>query len=169
MPNELLIQPEFIPRDYELAVIAWCEENSHYLQPIPYGNGKLSARMRMMLGKQRNAEYEFPEIFYPLRIEAQKYFPEEQFNQLIINRYLTKEGIGAHIDAADIYGPVVFGVSFGSSAKMIFRRNDESETYALEPRMAYAMTCECRYYWTHEVSKAVRHTTRWSVTMRTIR
>lgn len=169
MPNGLLIQPEFLPAHYELEIVAWCEANSQYLQPIPYGIGKFSSRMRMMLGKQREQEFVFPEIFYPLRNEARKYFPEEEFNQLIINRYLSKEGIGAHIDATDIYGPVVFGVSCGSSAKMTFRRDGQSETYLLEPRTAYAMTGECRYFWTHEISRAVRPVTRWSVTMRTIK
>lgn len=168
MPNGFSTQSEFIPEWYESQVIQWCEENSHFLQPIPYGNGKFSGRMRMMLGKQREVEYEFPDIFLPLRIEAQKYFPGEQFNQLIVNRYLNKEGIGAHIDAIDIYGPVVFGVSLGSPAKMVFTRNSEKESYFLDRRMAYVMTSESRYEWKHEVPKATRTVTRWSVTMRTI-
>jgi len=167
MPNGFFSQPEFIPLEYEVALIAWCEENTHYLQPIPYGAGKFSARMRMKLGKQRDETLEFPEIFLPLQAEARKLFPSEQFNQLIINRYLTREGIGAHIDDTDIYGPVVFGVSLGSAAKMVFTKDGQKEVFPLERRMAYVMTGEARTDWKHEVPKAVRTVTRWSITMRT--
>lgn len=93
-----------------------------------------------------------------------------QPDQAIINRYLTGEGIGAHIDHTELFGDIVVSVSLGCQAKMRFRKGSAVFDQVVKPLSAYAMTGESRYDWTHEMPKSKsQRDTRFSITFRQVK
>jgi len=86
--------------------------------------------------------------------------------QAIVQMYPAGAGIGWHRDAPEL-GPVVIGVSLGSSALLRFapqRDSPEVVNFAVPARSVYVMTGEARYQWLH--SLAAVKSARVSITFR---
>ncbi len=91
----------------------------------------------------------------------------DEFAQAIVTWYPPGYGIGPHADA-ESFGNTVFGVSLGTTTKMLFRRGDEQFTQILERRALLVMTGQSRWEWTHEIEGRHVKETRWSVTYRSV-
>jgi len=90
-------------------------------------------------------------------------------DQAIINRYLTGEGIGPHVDHTELFGNTVVSVSIGCETTMRFKKAGDTFDQIVKPRSAYAMTGDSRYGWTHEMPKSKRQcATRFSITFREV-
>ncbi len=122
-----------------------------------------------------------PEIPPQLQIIGERLFAEGYFaktpDQVIVNEYLSDQGIAAHIDRIS-FGPAVATVSLLESWPMQFAGiNDEKIEVLLESRSLAVMTNESRYKWTHGIAKRksdpvgglrVQRKRRLSLTYRTI-
>lgn len=98
--------------------------------------------------------------------------------QVIVNEYLSGQGIAAHIDRQS-FGPAVATVSLIESWPMLFKNlggNDEFEVL-LEAKSLAVMTKQSRLEWSHEIKKRrsdrigglkIRRGRRLSLTYRTI-
>jgi alkylated DNA repair dioxygenase AlkB len=80
-------------------------------------------------------------------------------NQIIINKYVAGEGIGAHTDHEDCFGKDVASLSLGSEVKMTFRPvkgKAEGETIKLPLQVGSLLTFgeDARYKWTHAIEKS---------------
>jgi len=97
------------------------------------------------------------------------------FTQCIVNRYLSGQGIGRHIDHP-AYGPYIACFTFGSAATMLFTHPDGRRVdVPVAPGSLYVMTGDARSVWSHEMPSRltdpsqtgrVRRDTRTSVTFR---
>lgn len=89
-------------------------------------------------------------------------------NQAIVNRYLTGECIGAHIDHEELFGDTIVSISIGSTATIRFRSpKGETHDHVIEKRSVYAMTRSARYEYTHEMKKLPKSSQeRFSITFR---
>jgi alkylated DNA repair dioxygenase AlkB len=118
----------------------------HYGARYDYGSSSISE-----LGSA-------PEIPKVLNIIGERLFKEGYFSrvpeQVIVNEYLTDQGISAHIDQLS-FGGAVATVSLLESWPMLFRRTDGTAKVEvfLEVRSLALMTGEARYEWTHEIVK----------------
>lgn len=73
-------------------------------------------------------------------------------DQVIINDYLTGQGISPHIDCEPCFGHRIFSLSLGSAAVMEFTHPDhEKVPITLEPRSLTMMYGEARYNWKHGI------------------
>jgi alkylated DNA repair dioxygenase AlkB len=114
---------------------------------------------------------DIPEYMYPLIDKLNSILPDFMPDQAIVNRYLTGEGIGAHIDHPELFGDTVVSMSFGCGCTMKFVEEGTGKTYEqkVEPGSVYAMTGPSRSNWTHEMVKSKRQcSTRYSITFRTV-
>ncbi len=76
------------------------------------------------------------------------------FDQIIINQYLSGQGIAPHIDNTQIFGSVIACVSLGSGLEIEFTRpNYESVKVYVEPNSVYIMSGEARYQYLHGIAK----------------
>lgn len=108
-----------------------------------------------------------------------------EFNSCLINKYLQNHYIRAHRDTDNAFGkePVVVGISFGSSAEIMFKRvtynginkalskRDKHAAHlnfkwTLKTNSLFIMAGSSQKYWTHQVPKASRITPRISLTFR---
>ena len=112
-----------------------------------------------------------PEAFHPLRARAAALItvPEDDLAEVLVTEYPPGAGIGWHRDAPQ-FGTVV-GVSLASACRMRFQRGtgETRETRAMElaPRSAYVLAGEVRWAWQHTIPAT--KTTRYSITLRTLR
>jgi ribonuclease HI len=110
-----------------------------------------------------------PSIFQDLIISKFKgvlkgYKPD----QAIVNRYLSKQGIGKHIDHKKLFKDKIVCITIGSGADMIFRNDGESVTVKTEPGSYYMMSGDARWKWTHEMPKRYLESPRYSITFRIV-
>ncbi len=97
-------------------------------------------------------------------------------DQVIVNEYIGKQGIGKHIDCAPCFEDGVATISLLESWEMIFREGRRAcVPKLLEHRSVAIMTGDARYRWSHEIparskepSGLQRHR-RVSVTFRKVR
>jgi alkylated DNA repair dioxygenase AlkB len=110
------------------------------------------------------------------RLVAECYFAQTP-TQVIVNEYLTDQGIAAHIDRVS-FGPAVATISLLESWPMTFKKaGREDMDVLLESGSLAVMTGESRYEWTHQIRarkfdqqgamKVSRHR-RLSLTYRTV-
>ena len=106
----------------------------------------------------------------------------EDPSQVIVNQYLAsasrKDGIAAHRDRADCFGPVVATISLLESWVMRFTRGSHESVDVVLPRFSCAiLSGPARYDWQHGIQPRqydrvggvrVRRNRRVSVTFRTI-
>jgi len=108
-----------------------------------------------------------------------------EFNSCLINKYLEDHYIRAHRDTDRAFGkePLIAGVSFGSSAEIIFKRvvynginkalskRDKKSKHLnfklkLNPNSLFIMAGSSQKYWTHQVPKKDYEQPRISLTFR---
>ena len=98
--------------------------------------------------------------------------------QVIVNEYLSGQGIAAHVDKQS-FGPAVATISLIESWPMLFRSlgNDVEFEVLLEMKSLAVMTKQSRIEWSHEIKKRnsdkigglkIRRGRRLSLTYRTI-
>jgi alkylated DNA repair dioxygenase AlkB len=98
-------------------------------------------------------------------------------NQVIVNEYLSDQGIGAHIDRVS-FGPEVATISLLESWPMTFKNREGSALdVLLEVGSLALMTGAARYEWTHQIRPKkydthtgvkVQRVRRLSLTFRTV-
>jgi alkylated DNA repair dioxygenase AlkB len=125
-------------------------------QTIQYGLGYIR-------GKIVQCE-PFPKFIHDI---AQKI--DSNINNCVINIYPPKTSIGIHIDDINL-GPVIYGLSFGSSATLELQnpRSSEKLLYLLEPNSLYVLKDKYRYDWCHQTYPD-NINTRISITFRNIK
>jgi len=78
------------------------------------------------------------------------------FDQMVLIKYPIGAGIGAHTDAP-CFGPVVLGLSLGTSCQMLFTHSNLRDfKLLLEPRSLLVLSGESRFSWTHEIASLRR-------------
>lgn len=127
-----------------------------------------------------------PEPPAPLREVAAKLvgsgFYDVEPDQIIVNEYVVDDenvqGIAAHRDRTDSFGPVIATVSLNESWAMRFTNEEESVEAILPVRSVAVMTGDARYVWKHSVpprkfdtsqSIKIRRHRRVSLTFRSLR
>ena len=80
-------------------------------------------------------------------------------DQVIVNEYIGKQGISAHIDCLDCFEDGIAIVSLLESWEMVFKKNANKNklkaVYMLPRRSAILLSGESRYAWTHEIPKRI--------------
>ncbi len=101
----------------------------------------------------------------------------EDPNQIIINKYLKGQSIGAHTDNEKYFGKDVASLSLGSEVKMTFRPiagKAEGKLIKIPLKVGSLLTFgnDARYKWTHSIEKSdTRHIVkpRISITFRHVK
>ena len=70
---------------------------------------------------------------------------------MIINEYEPGQGISAHIDCKPCFEDVIYSISLGSSAEMVFSKGDNKIGVLLHPRSAIILSGDARSKWKHEI------------------
>lgn len=86
---------------------------------------------------------------------AEAGFLERVPDQVIINEYLPGQGIGAHTDSPDSFGPTVVSITLGSPVLMDFHEPESDRIFQawLETGSLLRMTGPSRYLWRHSIAK----------------
>jgi len=77
------------------------------------------------------------------------------FDQLIINKYDSGQGISPHIDSTIFFDKIIVCMTISSGTSIEFQEldgNNKFEAY-VRPRSLYVMSGDARYKWTHSISK----------------
>lgn len=101
--------------------------DSHYLGPIPYWLKDISTRL------------------YKDNI-----FTTEP-DQIIINEYISGQGIASHVDCIQCFGDVICSLSLGSSCMMTFTNDLTKQSVLLAPRSLLILQDDARYTWKHSI------------------
>lgn len=89
-----------------------------------------------------------------------------EYDQCIVNKYTSKQGIGPHIDHPKLFDDMIAIISLGAAADMVFTRDDEKIDIRMEPRSIIILSGEARYKWKHAIPPRVRAGERISLTYR---
>lgn len=103
--------------------------------------------------------------------ELSKYNIEDEdfeFDQIIINKYESKQSISAHIDQPKLFGKIICSISLGYEDTMIFKKEEKEEKIKLPIGSLVIIYGDFRYNWTHEIKSKVRQTPRISITFRKV-
>jgi alkylated DNA repair dioxygenase AlkB len=73
------------------------------------------------------------------------------FDQVIINEYLTGQGITPHIDCIPCFGDTICSLSFLELCEMVLERDNVKHSIILEPRSLLTLQGEARYKWSHSI------------------
>lgn len=122
---------------------------------------------------------ELPDIFKTL---GEKLVEEKLIDflpqQVIVNEYVSGQGIGAHTDSP-VFGEYIVSISLLSAVPMVFvnRNRTDTQTLVLERRCALSMSGKARHEYTHQINGRhtdilgergrVRRSRRVSITFRT--
>ena len=102
----------------------------------------------------------------------------EPWNQIIINEYNPGQGIAAHIDHPQLFGPVIASLSLQSATTMDFACREFKTSIRLEPRTLLLLEDCARYNFTHCIKcrqsdltdgKELQRGKRVSITFRTVK
>jgi len=142
----------------------------HYGARYEYGSAEIA---------ERGSAPSIPPVmaFIGERLVTQGFFDKPP-EQVIVNEYLSGQGIAPHVDR-DSFGPAVAIISLIESWPMTFKyleSGDEFELF-LEVKSLAVMTKQSRFDWSHEIKKRkfddrgglkIRRGRRLSLTYRTI-
>jgi alkylated DNA repair dioxygenase AlkB len=176
MPEGLLYQQDFLPREEEAGLLA-------EIRALPLQE----AKYRSFTAKRRTVSYgssydfdthrlgpapEIPTFLLPLRSRVAKVLQvdETALTHALVTEYRPGTELGWHRDVGE-FG-IVAGVSLAGSCRMRFRRYPPqrgAKTFSLElePRSVYVLRDEIRWRWQHSVARTKE--LRYSVTFRTAR
>lgn len=78
----------------------------------------------------------------------------ENPDQLIVNEYLSGQGIANHVDCQPCFGETIFSLSLGSTCLMDFINIETKEVKSvlLEPRSLLILSDKARYGWSHGIA-----------------
>ena len=77
--------------------------------------------------------------------------PDQAPDQVIVNEYLSGQGISAHVDCVPCFNDTIASLSLGSGAVMQFINRQEKHDLFLEPRSLIILSGPARYEWTHAI------------------
>ena len=155
MINGLLYLPNYIPIEEQELLIStidsqpWQDDLKRRVQHYGYRYDYRSRKVtpEMYLGQ-------IPHWLRSLaiRLKDEDHFPTVP-DQVIINEYLPRQGIAAHIDCKPCFGDVIASLSLGSSCIMKFKHleSDEVRELVLEPSSLLIMSGDARYKWKHGI------------------
>jgi len=129
---------------------------------VCYGSDYITARR-----SARNPAPPIPEFLTPVRDRAAGVagVDASTLMQAIIWRFPPKAGIDWHVDNPS-FGPVVCGVSLGSTAVMHLEKAGTKVRQRIDPGSLYIIQDEARYEWKHKVD-AIKDE-RFSITFRSM-
>lgn len=167
----LFIQKNIIKEKLEQYIIDFIEKQS--LKSITDNpNGRKVLHYGFIYDYKSRAQLEkteeIPYLFKKLLENKIKNFDTDSYNQLIINRYESKQGISKHIDSL-IFGDSIICFSLGCDDTVIFSRDNEEIKVLIPRRSVYIMTSDSRYQYKHEIRPKVRHESRYSLTYRIVK
>lgn len=122
--------------DYKLRSV----DASACLGPLPAWMAPVAARLEALRGELQSLGHLPP----PDRRDG-------PFNQAIVNEYCPGQGISAHIDQPQAFGPVIASISLGSATQMVFARDGRSIAVPLAARSVVVLQGPARYKWTHAI------------------
>jgi len=104
-------------------------DDSLYLGPLPYWLNK-----------------------YTTKLVDKGYFKELP-DQVIINEYLSKQGISKHVDCVTCFTDTIASISLCAPCKMDFEQigTSNKESILLDQRSLLILTGEARYNWMHSI------------------
>lgn len=75
-------------------------------------------------------------------------------DQIIVNEYLSGQGISPHIDCVPCFTDTIASISLGSACIMDFTHSKTNEKFSvlLEPRSLLVMKGDARYLWKHSIA-----------------
>ena len=73
------------------------------------------------------------------------------FDQVIINEYLTGQGITQHIDCIPCFGETICSLSLLEPCEMVLEKDNIKHSIILEPRSLLTFQDEARYKWKHSI------------------
>jgi alkylated DNA repair dioxygenase AlkB len=97
-----------------------------------------------------------------------KKFKIKKPDQVIINEYISGQGISPHIDKIDVFDKDIFSLSLGFNDKMKFEKGDDKHIVELSRCSIVHMNGDCRYKYKHSISAKKRDNPRVSLTFRKI-
>lgn len=104
------------------------------------------------------------------KLSKEGYIPEEQCQQLIVNEYGRKQGIGKHVDC-DVFGDTIVSLTLGDPCVLNmhesvsppgdynFKTIEETGriiSYVLESRSIVVLKGDARWLWKHGIPKSDR-------------
>lgn len=96
----------------------------------------------------------FPDWIQSLKqkiVELEEIPKELPFNQCIVNQYLPRQGIHAHIDDPRQFTDFVVCFTLGSSGTIIFQKENEKIELFVKQGSLYIMSGEARFEWKHSM------------------
>ena len=78
---------------------------------------------------------------------------KSSFDQLLINEYLSGQGIAAHTDNIKQFGPIIACITLGSGVEIEFTKDGVTQYIYVQPNSLYIMSGDARYVWKHEIRK----------------
>jgi alkylated DNA repair dioxygenase AlkB len=172
LPDGLTLLPDFITEEEETQLLQHINDSEwntslkrrtqHYGFEYNYTDKSATKRAQPL-----------PEWTEPLCERLNPYFKQHP-EQLIVNEYTPGQGIAAHIDRIDAFGPVIVSVSLGSDIIMDFSRNGITKELLLPRRSALVLERDARYKWFHGIAARKKdhgkeRGTRVSLTFRTMK
>lgn len=95
-----------------------------------------------------------------LLILSNKLFNERIFktipDQVIINEYLSGQGITPHTDCIPCFGETICSLSLSSHCLMDLSQNEEKTSILLAPRSLLILSDSARYHWKHGIAPRKR-------------
>jgi alkylated DNA repair dioxygenase AlkB len=157
MPSGLLLFPEFVSEQEEMALLAevdrsaWRTDLSRRVQQYGW---KYDYKAR----KVEQSAYLGPLPAWAQRIATRlvdQGLVQQMPDQVIVNEYVENQGISKHVDCMECFPGAVVTVSLGESWGMLFRNNDDGSKveHVLGRRSAAVLTGDAREKWTHEIPK----------------
>lgn len=158
----------------------WIKESKDVFKPITKSpNSRQVAHYGYNYAYDRSgvskADHEIPaKILELVSLERLRdKFPElhcdTEFNQLIVNRYSTGQGIGKHIDHVMQFGPVIVCLTVGCDTTINFSQGATTKPFHVAVGSCYVMSGDARYKWAHQISPMKQGTSaRYSLTFRTV-
>jgi len=176
-PSGLVYIDDFLSNDYQKELIQFIDKEEwdgsiarrtqHYGYKYDYKNRDANTKLG-----------DIPEVFDELLNNLTDEFDGIKPTQVIINEYVPKQGIGAHIDHVKYFGPIVASVSLLSPIEMEFSKGKEKHLQILKPLSAVILKNEARYKYTHQIRPrdfdmidglVVKRKRRVSITFRTMK
>ena len=140
------VQHYGIPFNYRTLMLDY----NRAVNPIPAELGEISERMIGFANKRReSAEIAGDDTV----VKRSKGMPAFALGQLTVNEYEPGQGIAAHVDTYNCFGPEILVISLGSAAAMNMQNRSTGQRKAvmLPPRSLLLLSGPARYEWSHAI------------------
>lgn len=139
----------------------------HYGSRYDYRSGGFASNSFLSNSSQPNGETKAPPITGPLLLMTQRLSKllQHDFNQIIVNEYLSGQGISPHTDDVRIFGDTIVTLSLGQPVYMEFshhpkkdekkdnKKDEKKHAKVWLPRRSLAVLLgDARYKYQHSIS-----------------